>query len=341
MLDWLSKYLELSAPLRSQRPLNNFWQALQKNSVTVKESALECPMDKERIRSLLRQPLYRARLAVFMLLGVVLFLAALLVNPSLSVSSILIDFAIVFVAVGLISFMWDFLGGDPIELQITRHFSELHDRLDSTRLSMSVLSDIVDRNIGIERIWPNRGVWATDPDDGPAVWKERVYQAKKVDMVSNTLWSGWFGHETFRTEFFKRLANGNSARILIYDPRSSLVGLRATDEQDPQTQIRTEIKSTLEMIARGREGLNDVAKKNLEIRLTTSHYHLAQIIRVDGRVLVTIYLSGKSGTPSPILQLRGPDTEYFKTYLEQIEILWRRGREVSDDEFRQILAKAK
>src|SRR3972149_6472397 len=221
MLDWLSKYLELSAPLRSQRPLNNFWQALQKNSVTVKESALECPMDKERIRSLLRQPLYRARLAVFMLLGVVLFLAALLVNPS-----------------------------------------------------MSVLSDIVDRNIGIERIWPNRGVWATDPDDGPAVWKERVYQAKKVDMVSNTLWSGWFGHETFRTEFFKRLANGNSARILIYDPRSSLVGLRATDEQDPQTQIRTEIKSTLEMIARGREGLNDVAKKNLEIRLTTSHYHL-------------------------------------------------------------------
>jgi len=137
------------------------------------------------------------------------------------------------------------------------------------------------------------------------------------------------------------LANGNSARILIYDPRSSIVGLRATDEQDPQTQIRTEIKSTLEMIARGRERLNDVAKKNLEIRLTTSHYHLAQIIRADGRVLVTIYLSGKSGTPSPILQLRGPDTEYFKTYLGQIEILWSRGREVSDGEFRQILAKAK
>ena len=84
------------------------------------------------------------------------------------------------------------------------------------------------------------------------------------------------------------------------------------------------------MIAHDKETLDDAVKRNLQVRLTTRSYHLAQIIRADDHILVAVYLSGKTGGPSPTFQVRGPETEYFRTFSEQIEILWERGRTVSD-----------
>jgi hypothetical protein len=74
------------------------------------------------------------------------------------------------------------------------------------------------------------------------------------------------------------------------------------------------------------------------VGLTSRSQHLAQVIRADDHILVAVYLSGKGGSPSPTFQVRGPETAYFRTYTEQIEILWERCRKVSDDEIYQIVA---
>ncbi len=321
---------------------------------------------RARIKFLFRLAGYRQRLFFFMVLGIAMFLASFLVLDPYG-KDIVAQFAVVFMAVGLIDFVWDFLGGTPIELQMTRalsdidakldsvhgsvkvlsdielqmtrDFGEVDSKLDSIHRSMTVLSDIVDGNIGIERIWPNRGVWELASVDGLAAWKERVCGAASVDMVSNTLYTRWFHGGAFRNELFGNLARGHTVHILIYDPLSEVSRLRAYHEQGVEGEMHSEIWSTLVSIARDRETLDDAAQRNLQVRLTTTFYHLAQIIRADDKMLITNYLAGKSGTPSPTFQLRGPDTEYFRTYQQQIETFWQGGREVNDDEFRQILAQ--
>ncbi len=91
------------------------------------------------------------------------------------------------------------------------------------------------------------------------------------------------------------------------------------------------------MAARDRAALDDAAKKRFRLRLTDKHYHLAQIVRADDKMLVALYLTTKTGSWAPTLQLRGPATEYFAAYLKQIEDLWAAGLEVSDDDIQQLL----
>lgn len=223
---------------------------------------------------------------------------------------------------------------------ITGVLNDINSKLDSIHRSTLVLSDIVDRNIGLERIWPRRRAWTDDPGSaGMAAWKKRVCQAKTVDIVSNTLWTGWFNDADFRKDFFESLKRGNAANLLIYDPQAEVLRLRTGDEEQPSGQMRDEIKWTLDRIAVGRKALDDTAKSHLQVRLTTRSYHLAQIIRADDYIVVAVYLSGKTGSPSPTFQLRGPGTEYFQTFSEQIKVLWERGRPVSEDEWQRIIAR--
>jgi hypothetical protein len=128
-------------------------------------------------------------------------------------------------------------------------------------------------------------------------------------------------------------------RILIYDPNSEVLKLRAADEEDRFIEIvqekvyemQHEINSTLNIMVEGWRNLPVAVRTNLEIRLTNKTLHLAQIIRADERMLVAIYLSGKSGALSPTLQLKGSESSYFVTYAKQFEILWRRGEPLTDD----------
>jgi hypothetical protein len=194
-------------------------------------------------------------------------------------------------------------------------------------------------NIGLERIWVNRREWEQNPVAGLASWKTRVCRARTVDIVSNTLWTRWFHDEAFRREFFANIAYGATVRILIYDPRSEVLRLRASDENDPGAgkQMRNEIESTLEVVVRDRAALDEAAKKRITVRLTNRHYHLAQIVRADEKMLVATYLSRKTGSAAPTFQLRGPETAYYSTYLEQIDSLWADGLEVSDEDIQEIL----
>jgi hypothetical protein len=294
----------------------------------------------QRIKSLWSLPTYRSRLIFFVILGVAVILASRLVQNPFWVD-LLTQFAVVFIAVSLTSFVWDFLGGDPMELRFTQSFGDIDTKLDTIHHSMGVLSDLVDNNIGIERIWATRRDWEHDSEEGLAAWKERICKAKEVDIVSSTLWTRWFHDEVFRSKFIENIANGASARIVIYDPDSHILIKRSEDEKEtPWKEVRemqTEITSTLKGVARSRMSLGNAVKDNLQVRLTQHYYHLAQIIRADDLMLVAIYLSGKTGSSSPTFQIRGPKTTYYLTYHEQVDIAWDRAREVSEDEFLQLL----
>ncbi len=157
---------------------------------------------------------------------------------------------------------------------------------------------------------------------------------------------------SFRKELFDNLRRDVLVRILIYDPDSEVLVMRATDEKDKYVKIQTigpkktdgkwfemqqEINSTLHTLAEDWKNLNELGRKNLEVRLTYQSSHPLQMVRADEQMLVAFYLSGKSGTPSPTMQFRGSKSTYFLKYMEQFETLWERAKPVDDKYFNEIL----
>jgi hypothetical protein len=292
-----------------------------------------------KFRQTLEQPTYRTKLAFFLILGfTVVLLAVLLQSRSPFWSEILLQFAVTFIAVGVLQLLWDFLGGEPLELRI----EEVKGEVRSIGQPIAVLSDLINGNIGIERIWPDRRAWRADLADGLSVWQARVCQARRVDIMSNTLWNNWMKQEEFRQRLFEHIAQGTAAvRILVYDPDADVLSLRARDEEELVVpgEMQIEIVNTLRRVVGELNGLPVSIRANLEVRLTHQTLHLAQVIRADERMLVANYLTGKSGGPSPTMQLRGSGSSYFRKYDEQFEILWRRARLLDDDRISQIVQK--
>lgn len=281
-------------------------------------------------RELLKHPAYRTKLGFFLVLGLSIgSLGVLLQSRFQFWGGILLEFAVAFAAVGVLQFLWDFLGGEPMELRIEEVRKEVRDMRSSM---IPPLSDLIDGNIGIERIWPDRRTWQRDPIDGLTVWHNRVCQAESVDIMSNTLWNNWMHQARFREKLFHSTAYGARVRILVYDPDSQILRLRASDEEDVPGQMQDEIIATLLRIIQGRNCLSECAKANLEVRLTNRTLQSVHLVRADERMIVAFYLSGKSGGPSPTLQIRGSDSTYFQKYVEQFEIFWQRARELSEEQ---------
>lgn len=309
---------------------------------------------RKRIKQLLGEPSYRIRLGFFSLLGTTVILLSILVKNAFW-SNVFFEFAIVFIAVAMIDFLWDFLGGDPMEIQVQEVQAEithtrehidsqlsttvdsLSEELVSLKHSMSLMTDLIEGNIGIERIWPDRRTWHYDDRDGSRQWQSRLCQADEVDIMSNTLWQSWMRPSEFRRALFENIAGGAQVRILIYAQDSKGLEFRARDEGDVPGEMQHEIKSTLVRLAEQWEGLDVSVRDNLQVRLTTDYLHSAQIVRADNRMLLAIYLSGQSGGPSPTMQLRGPLSSYFVKYAEQFNIMWNRGKVVDDSHLQRIL----
>ena len=311
----------------------------------------------DRVRRIWSRPGYRTRLLFFGVLGVAVILFSKTNVADAYWDNFLQEFAAIFVAIPLIQFLWDFVGGDPTEEKINElhqqiqagkqeienllaeKFSAANREIDSLKHSVHVVADLIDHNLGIERIWADRRNWQFDETDGSIAWQERLTSAHAVDMMSSTLWQSWMRPSEFREDLFKNVANGATLRILIYDPESPVLRMRAEDEGDmgQGQEMRSEILSALSRLARHWKNLDENARKRVEVRLTHRFIHFSQIIRADNYMLVANYLSGASGGPSPTMQLRGPETAYFKKYLSQFETVWERARVVTPEELLNYL----
>lgn len=307
-------------------------------------------------RQILKQPTYRIKLGFFLLLSITTISVAIVLPPNCLGRDILLEFAVTFGAVGILQLLWDFVGGEPLEA-----------RIENILQSTAVLSDLQNGDIGIERIWPDRHTWEEDSEDGRAKWYTRVCQARRIDMVSNTLWDNWIQREKFLKRLFEHIKQDDIVvRILIYDPDSKAFKMRAKDEGQesemqreiaktlkkvrdkwnkvPESARRTKrkVRSTIHRVDGLKNNLPEPARTTkLEVGLTHKTLHLAQIIRADDRMLVANYLSGKSGSVSPTMQLRGSDSSYFRKYAKQFRTLWKRAGplDLNDDRVSQILQK--
>ncbi len=164
-------------------------------------------------------------------------------------------------------------------------------------------------------------------------WRERVCQANRVDIMSNTLLNFGLRDDSFRETLRENIDRGALVRILVYEPGSDVQRMRAADENDPPDEMQSEIKSAISRLAQVWDRLAPDNQENLNVRLTTQSFHFVHLIRADELMLVAFYLSGKPGGESPTMQLREPDSAYYDTYAEQFRVMWKRGKplDLSDD----------
>ncbi len=226
----------------------------------------------KQIKYLWGIPSYRLRLLFFITLGVTAILASLLMKGTYW-QDLLSNFAVTFAAVGLIDFMWDILGGEPMEATMINSFGEVNHRIDTLNQSMSVVADLVNNHIGIERIWSTRRDWEKDSTDGLTTWKKRVCHAKQVDIISNTFYSPWAKDDGFWEDLFDSVNRGAKFRLLIYDPDSEILQIRSENEDDSKigatSEMKMEIYSTLKKIAKKINSLDNNVKHNFEVRLNS------------------------------------------------------------------------
>jgi len=289
----------------------------------------------------LREPTYRTKLAFFVLLGAMSIALSVLIRTE-PWSTILFEFSITFIAVTLIQVVWDFLGGDPLE-----------ESINQIQLGSHVIADLVQGRIGLQRIWPDRRTWQDDPEDGLAAWKQRTLNAMHADILSNTLWNNWFTDEKWVQALFDSAQRGAHVRILVYKPGSPSQLIREGDEPPSFGKMQNEIRLTIRRfldkcqefevppLQAGAQGSGRRRfRGSIELRLTEHVVHLAQIIRCDDQVLISPYLSGETGGPSPAFQAEGTESAYHQTYSRQFDKLWNRAAQLTEPLVDEVLNPA-
>lgn len=285
-----------------------------------------------RLLQITTEPVYRTKLLVFGLMGAVLVAISSAMTNKVFADTLLM-LAVTIWGVALVQVLWDFVGGDPTTTRLTEIRRAMEDNRQSLTKSVSLLGDLIDGNIGIERIWATRRAWQSDPQLGIAAWHDIVCSGSCTRIVSNTLWANWMNNPQFRERFFRSIELGKRAHIVVYDPASDILRNRAADEGERHVkgalQMQVEIASTLRILSDVLTQWDNQTRERLQVRLTDVFPHPFQMVWVDAQMLIAVYLSGRSGGSAPTFQLTDPSV-YFETFAGQFELIWKRARQVTD-----------
>ena len=170
-------------------------------------------------------------------------------------------------------------------------------------------------NAELVQVWPARG---DVPGD---VWRSLFDQA--AEQIDVLVYSGGFLIEAYNLveTIQDKSAAGTNFRILIGDPRSEAVRVRAREEGLPSLIDRT--RSTLEYLA-GVAALPGVQIRTHETTLYASQY------RFDESMLVNNHAYGSWAAQSPMLHLRRvPGGRLFAHYDRAFDRVWATGEPVA------------
>jgi hypothetical protein len=282
-----------------------------------------------RIGALFARPQYRVRLLVFILICLVLAFLAAREDPNTFQGQVLIEFTVTVGAVAALQILWDFLGGDPMEIALNelqeatatkKDVQQIDSHVTSLYRDVTLLGDM--ERTGIVRLWPSRKHWQSDRLHGIEVWKERIITAQEVDILSDSFWSGWLQYEEFSDPLEKRVSEDRGRmRILIFRPNTPALRQRAYDQGGPPRFLSDESTWSLNrlcgILARHPE------QSSLEVRVNSTAMNSFQIIRADDEMIVASYLMRRSGSPSPTVHLRrGGQKNHFDSYSQHFDAIW-------------------
>lgn len=155
-----------------------------------------------------------------------------------------------------------------------------------------------------------------------SLWGQLIRRAERqLVFAGYTNYFLWLEQARFGELLRKKAAAGCHVRFILGDPASPVTRQREIEEDVPLTLSRR-IDVTLAELQK----LRDVP--NIQARFETGHAHLS-VFRFDEDMLVTPLLPGRVGHDAPMMHLRrAQDDGVFDRFLEHVEVLWGRGRDV-------------
>lgn len=158
--------------------------------------------------------------------------------------------------------------------------------------------------------------------DAPtSLWRQLIAKASSdLTFAGYTNYFLWFQQSNLGGLLRRKAAAGCRIRFILGDPGSPVTRQREIEEDEALT-LSTRIAVTV-------AELQKLQDTSIESRFETGHISLS-VFRFDDQMIVTPLLPGRVGADAPMFHFqRRQDGGVFDRYLEHVEELWARGRDI-------------
>ena len=242
--------------------------------------------------------------AFFVSLGVIGVLAAMVLRPrSDVVSDLLISIGSTLIATSLLAYLYQRLGARTLADQL----AEIRGSLELMRKSLES---------GIINLWQERRHIPS------STWNEFTKVARKEVWLFGVAEYGFAKDEAFHEILALGLARGCTYKILLLDSASP--SARYWDDRDKTapSKIRAATEKFTELIAE-----NQGKPGTIEMRVY-DEVPSVSIIRADGQMIVTLYISCLRGDDSPTILVQSVHDGLFTRYAKQFDRTWAAARRI-------------
>lgn len=177
------------------------------------------------------------------------------------------------------------------------------------------------KGYGLLRGFPDR-----EPDTHKRMMKA-LRTAKDIRMLGfNLRSSGLKTSSAFNELITSRLSTEKdlTLRILVGNPDLDSVSRRNALESQGERVNR--LKAEIDDVVKYVHGLR--AKGNVEIKVVDVDIIRASVIIADETMMATWYLSSRRGSGSPTFEIYGSQSQFFKVFDGEFELLWQKGQPI-------------
>jgi hypothetical protein len=262
---------------------------------------------------------------IFLLFGALLLLCAFLLQANSFVSSALFNAAFVVLAVVILNFLWDLLGGEPISNaleQLTGSLQHSFQRVDDKlQQSFQIIQD--SHSTGLVAISTNGKLTRTQ-------WLEKLRNTQQcIDLMGYTLLM-WGKTPRFSEEVLKLVQRDVKIRILIMDETNrhfdcfineDIAGT-TIDQTRKQLEVARKVFEGLQQKVQATNNTNSLG--SFELRTVKKGLITCNICRTDTQIAVVNYLYWQQTTNSPLLLLQQTNDQMslFQAYQDEFDQLW-------------------
>lgn len=260
---------------------------------------------------------------ILMIIGVLLLFISYLVfqktqsgiDPNNYLWDVIKDTAVVILTIIIVNYLWTSLGGEPLDNSIQK-LSESVSNLDN---SVKLLED--SKKTGLIRAFGVSGSYGSHTD-----WMQRFTSTKThLDIMGYTL-AVWTKGNNFENEVVSLAKKGVIIRVMTMDTENPNLFSIINTKHIPSIsneEIFESLKTTLNLFNKLQQKL---AEQNLaeyfQLKTLKEGIILSQLCRTDDELTIIPYLYTDIGARSPLLLVKGEQTELFKVYLQEFDKLW-------------------
>lgn len=217
----------------------------------------------------------------------------------------------IFMGVALVKFVWDSLGGDPLEELI-----EARDKIQAFN------------ELGIETFWLARDQKVIEKMKEEYI--QHIPKAKKIDLMGLTLTHILDDSKVRKSLCDAAKDNNATIQLLISNPnaRRRITKQRSIEPGETQPRVFTGLLAKAEAaVAKLNTELEAIGKsENLVVKVANEHVIYCMVVRMDERMYVCNYFSALIGNETPAMHIcKKDDGCLFDKYSYEFGVAYSKG----------------